>query len=729
MPWRAPGPGPDGDGSGPAAGASTGGAAGTSAGGAAGASAGGAAGASTGGAAGTSAGGAAGASAGSVAGTGAGGAASRVTPGGDTEAARRPRPVLSAIEGGRHPAVRHLVVLACYLAAGIAVTWPRAAYLVQGKLPDYLDVVSYTWDLWWVAHQVTHLGNPFFTGHMAAPVGIQLGFDTLIPLLGLVMTPVTLAFGPSASLSLLTIVAPGLACYAMYRVARLWLRSQAGAIAAGACFGLCSMLDWQDWYHIQLSAGMVLLPVTLEAAVRFRRSQARSALDQTPRSRSAAGRAPRGRRAAVVLGLALGASLLVNQEIAVMALILAALALVPWLLATPSRALARLRPLALGALAAVVVASPQIAAMAWQLASGGAAVSPHLLASSDASYGTGLGQLFAPSPRTASFGLPALSSSAPVGEGMPGYGVVLTALAAAGLVAGWRRGSAWRLAGLWLGCSALALGVTLYVGNHETVPLGSTWEGVRVSLLMPYTWLIRIPGLAAFRDAARLALLGLVGAALLAGNAVEWLRDHARYSSARGSSARGSAARGLISPVLIASVAVLGVFEAGWSGNPGPPAMPTALPALDRPIAADHSGSVVLDIPFGLRGGLPLYGSHLPNAALLIATADGHPRAISYSAFEPPPTIAGIARHPFYAQLVRVQYGVPLAPAVGHGGAQVTAAQLAAARRDLRRLDIGWALVWPPAGAVVERYLTATGFRLSYTADGVTVFRLPGTAG
>jgi hypothetical protein len=642
-------------------------------------------------------------------------------------AGERLRAVRSAIHAARRPAARHLAVLCCYLAAGIAVTWPRAAYLVQGRLPGYGDVDSYTWDLWWVAHQVSHLGNPFFTRQMAAPVGVQLGFDTLVPLLGLIMTPVTLVFGPSASLSLLTIVVPGLACYTMYRAARLWLRSQAGALTAGACFGLCSMLDWQDWYHIQLSAGMVLLPVALEAAVRFRRS--------------AGGGSPSGRGAAVALGLAVGASVLINQEMAVMAVILAALALVPWLLGEPSRAPARLRLLGPGALVALVVASPQLAAMAWQLASGGATVSSHQLALSDASYGTGLGQLFAPSPRIASFGLPPASANSPVGEGMPGYGVVLTALAVAGLAAGWRRGSAWRLAGLWLGCCGLALGVTLYFGRREYVPLSSTWDGVRVSLLMPYTWLIRIPGLAAFRDAARLAMLGLVGAALLAGNAVEWLRSRLRYSSAqsssarsssaggwpaRGWSARGWSARGWLAPVLIAGVAALGILEAGWSGSPGPSAVPDALPALDRPIAADHSDSIVLDIPFGLRGGLPLYGSHLPNAALLIATADGHPRSISYSAFEPPPTIAGIARHPFYAQLVRVQDGVPLAPLAGRDGAQVTAAQLAAARSDLRRLGIRWALAWPPASPEVERYLAATGFRPAYRADGVAVFRLPG---
>ncbi len=595
---------------------------------------------------------------------------------------RRLRAVLSARPGGHRAALRHLVILAGYLAAGVAVTWPRAAYLVQGRLPDYLDVTSYTWDLWWVAHQVSHLGNPFFTRQMAAPAGVQLGFDTLIPLPGLVLTPVTLLFGPSASLSLLTIVIPGLACYTMYRAARLWLRSHTGAIAAGACFGLCSMLDWQDWYHIQLSAGMVLLPVTLEAAVRVRRSG-------------------RPVPSALVLGLTLGASVLINQEIAIMALILAALTLVPWLLAEPSQALARLRVLAPGVLAAAVVACPELIAMGQQLAAGGAAVSPRLLASSDASYGTGLGQLFAPSPRMAGFGLPLFSSYGPVGEGMPGYGVVLTVLAAAGLAASWRRGSARRLACLWLGCSALALGVTLYVGQHQYIPLRASWDGVRVSLLMPYTWLVRIPGLAAFRDAGRMALLGLVGAALLAGSAVEWLRWHLRPAK--------------LGVLAIACVAALGILEAGWAGSPGPGTMPTALPALDGPIAADHSGSIVLDIPFGLRGGLPLYGNRLANAALLIATADGHPRAISYTAWVPPPSIAAIARHPFYAQLVRVQ-----------NGAQVTAAQIAAARRDLSHLNIGWALVWQPVSPAVTSYLSASGFRLDYRADGVVVYRLAG---
>jgi hypothetical protein len=131
-------------------------------------------------------------------------------------------------------------------------------------------------------------------------------------------------------------------------------------------------------------------------------------------------------------------------------------------------------------------------------------------------------------------------------------------------------------------------------------------------------------------------------------------------------------------------------------------------------------------VRYQLASGLPLYGSRLPTAALLLATADGHPRAISYTAWVPQTTIADIARHPFFAQLVRSQEGVPVGPKPSPAGSQISPAQLAAARQDLRHLRIGWALVWQTGQHAVIGYLTATGFRFSYRADGVAVYRLTG---
>jgi len=594
------------------------------------------------------------------------------------------------------PAARHGMLLVGYVAAGIAVTWPRAAYLTEGELPRTSDVASYVFGLYWVAHQVSHLGNPFFTTHMAAPVGLQLGFDTLMPLPGLVMTPVTLAFGPSASFSILTIVAPGLLCYVMYRAARLWL-AVPGAIVAGAFFGLSTMLTWQNWYHLNISLGSLFLPMTLEAAIALRRRPAA--------------------RTSIILGAVLGASVLVNQESAVLAVLLAAVVVVPWLVSLLIRdraaVRARIGPLALGAVVAAVVAGPQLIAMAQQEIANGATAPANQLAQTYSLYGVGLPTLFSPSPRLATFGLGQLavsqqrttfglghlaasySYSQPI-EGVPTFGAILTLLALAGLVLGWRRRSSWWFALLWLAGAALALGPTLLVGSRTYLPLESVWHGVRVSDLLPYTWLVRIPGLSALREADRLAVLGLMGAAILAGYTAQWLSR-----------------RRVTRPALVA-VLVLGALEVGWSPSPGNQlTMRTALPTLDQPIEANRSHSIVLDLPFGLRGGIPLYGEPIPTRALVMATADGHPRSISYTSWVPRPTVLGIEKHAFYRLLEDVQLH----------GATFTRPQLAAARADLRQMDISWVLIWRTQRPAMLNYLYETGYRYDYQVDGVTVLR------
>ena len=181
------------------------------------------------------------------------------------------------------------------------------------------------------------------------------------------------------------------------------------------------------------------------------------------------------------------------------------------------------------------------------------------------------------------------------------FGAVLTALALFGTAVCWRRRTARALALLWAGCAALSLGSELWIGRHGYLPFAAVMHGVRVSMIMPFTWLVRIPGLADFREANRFTELGLVPAALLAGAAVEWLRAHARAA---------------LFPVL-----TLAVLEAGWPGNPGIGTMPTALPRLDGPIAAQHTTSIVVDVPFGIRGGLPVIGGSFPAESLVLATA------------------------------------------------------------------------------------------------------------
>jgi hypothetical protein len=478
----------------------------------------------------------------------------------------------------------------------------------------------------------------------------------------------------------------------------------------------------QDWYHVNIAIGTIFLPVTIETAVRFRRR---------PRTASA-----------VALGIALGASVLINQESTAVAVIITAVILIPWLIraAIKDRALLgqAIRPLAIGAGLGLVVASPELIGMVQQIQAGGANPPIGQLSLNYAQFGVPLPTLFAPSPRLANFGLGHLASGYAYYnneqrlEGLPTFGIVLSALGMLGIAAGWRKRSTWAFAGLWVISAALALGTSLVIGKaclisqgkyhrpgkiygrfcHQYLPLMTNmprartyppngpptgvWQHVVVSNLMPYTWLVRVPGLSGLREADRFALVGLIGVAMLAGLAVQWL------------------SRRKVTMPLIALVVGLGALEAGWSGAPVTSpgfhgVMPTSLPTLDGVLARDHSNSIVVDIPYGLRGGIGVTGAEISPQAMLLATHDQHPRAISYTAWVSKATIKGVAKHAFFRYLYAAE--------TGHNP---TPHQVSLARVDLRTLDVRWVVMWRNMWTLyhpiarwghVDRYLVSAGFR------------------
>ncbi len=573
----------------------------------------------------------------------------------------------------RHPLAAHLLLLAGYLVTGIAVTWPRVTYLA-GRLPSLRDAGGYVWDFWWVARQVSHLSSPWSTRYLAAPVGADLGYHTLMPLPGLLMTPVTLAFGPSLSYNLLSILCPGLLCYVMYRAARLWLPTQLGAIAAGGFFGLSAILTWRSWYELNLALGALFLPLALEAAVRLTRRP--------------------GRRQAIILGVVMGAAILTDQESAVLAGIVAGLVLVPWLARHPTAA--RLRAAALAAVTGLIVASPQLIVMFQQ-----ASARPDGRGPGGAARGElrALGRLAAGNVRAVP----------PGGRLRPDRGervlppwpvqhrdrLVRHHPHRAGPVRdrGVVAAAARALAGPALGGLRRPVDGLGAVGRQPFLRAGGL-GGARgpdlddhaVHLVHADPRARHLPGGQPVHRAGPGPLV------LLAGSAVEWLRKHT--------------GAGVI-PVL-----VLALLETGWSGNPGIGSMPTSLPALDGPIAAQHTQSIVVDVPFGIRGGMPVIGDGFAPESMVLATADGHPLADALISRIPADTINGIEASPFYAALLSAQGGKH----------RTTNAEFRAAKLSAREMNIGWVLVWRRDPHLL-RLLRLSGFRQAYQADGVLVYR------
>jgi hypothetical protein len=139
--------------------------------------------------------------------------------------------------------------------------------------------------------------------------------------------------------------------------------------------------------------------------------------------------------------------------------------------------------------------------------------------------------------------------------------------------------------------------------------------------------------------------------------------------------------------------------------------MASTLPLLDRAISRDPTKSIVVDVPYGLRGGVGITGQPIAPSALLIATHDMHPRSIAYTAWVSKAANKGIATHAFYRYLYVVQRsGLPYP----------SPSRLAAARADLKRLNVGWVIEWRNVWTDhhqwgrykrLTKYLTDVGFR------------------
>ncbi len=105
----------------------------------------------------------------------------------------------------------------------------------------------------------------------------------------------------------------------------------------------------------------------------------------------------------------------------------------------------------------------------------------------------------------------------------------------------------------------------------------------------------------------------------------------------------------------------------------------------------------------------------------MLATADGHPRAVGYLSRLPESTLLAVRRNPFYAGLLSAQ-GQPRGLVESVTGYHTYPALLAAARAEARLMNVGWVLVWQRSPNVLA-YLAETGFKFAYSAGGVLVYR------
>ena len=398
-----------------------------------------------------------------------------------------PEPAARGRWRGRGDGWAYAVVLACYLLAAVAVTWRLwagpASHTVAGN-PNDADL--FAWFLRYDATAVAHGRLPaLVTAAMNAPQGINVMWNTSLLLPGVLLTPVTLLFGPQTALTVLMTAGFAGSAASLFWVLRRWEVSTGAAALAGAVYGFSPALLQASIGHYNLQFA-VLPPLIVDAGLRLcLRSQAPV-------------------RDGIRLGLLATAQLFTGEELLLLSGI-AGLLMVAVLAAGRPRAVpGRLRPAAAGLGVAAGVTLLLAGYALWvqffgPLAQRGSSFTPDFFKTDLASFVTPSGYLL--------FHTAASAAAAARYQGGPpeylGYlGWPLLAVLAAGLLAFWRQ-PAVRATGV-----ALAVLGLLSLGAHPLIN-GTVHPGVT----LPWRWLESVPVLgAALPDRMSIIADGLAAA-------------------------------------------------------------------------------------------------------------------------------------------------------------------------------------------------------------------------
>lgn len=184
-----------------------------------------------------------------------------------------------------------------YLAAATALMHGALGGLgSRAPLAGSGDVGQLTWFLRWTPYALGRGLDPLVSHAMNAPQGVNLMWNTAMPLAGLVMAPVTEWWGPLVSVNLLFLLGP--ASTAM--TARWWLSrhvdSEAARLVGGAAVGFGPFLATHLGGHLNFAV-LTLVPVLLAL------------------TEDVAWRCPGRRRPAVLLGVTAAGQALLSEEV------------------------------------------------------------------------------------------------------------------------------------------------------------------------------------------------------------------------------------------------------------------------------------------------------------------------------------------------------------------------------------------------------------------------------
>jgi hypothetical protein len=217
------------------------------------------------------------------------------------------------------------VVLTGYVAAALALTWswwtPLGGRVTAVNEPD---AVLFSWLLSATPRALANGRFPLFSDLLNHPAGVNLMWNNGMALPGLVLAPVTYAFGGLATVTVATTIGLASSAGSAYLCLRALTVRVVPAALGGALFGFSPAMVAQSLGHPDLMLNP-LVPVMVLLSVRL-------LVDEHPR-----------RRTAVLLGVTAGAQVLIGEEVLFGTGIAVALLVIALAASRPRHAAARAR--------------------------------------------------------------------------------------------------------------------------------------------------------------------------------------------------------------------------------------------------------------------------------------------------------------------------------------------------------------------------------------------------
>jgi hypothetical protein len=176
----------------------------------------------------------------------------------------RPSPVGAGRPSGRHShrSSRYLVAGGLYLVTSIGLWWHVWSTGPSTVMTcDCTDAGRMVWYLEWYAFALAHGRHLLYSNWLFHPVGLNLLSDTSAPVIGVVMSPVTLLFGPVTALNVASTLIPALTALSMFWLLQRWVRWWPAAVVGGLAYGFSAAVIVQLMFGWLNLACIALLPL------------------------------------------------------------------------------------------------------------------------------------------------------------------------------------------------------------------------------------------------------------------------------------------------------------------------------------------------------------------------------------------------------------------------------------------------------------------------------------